>query len=134
MIKTLSAIAVAAMLAGAVTLLPGLSMQVQANVPAAGKTDRADLQASCEQQSWPYYDRACLRDHGRNAGRPAAVRIVTTDRVEAANPNTRAELAPLWTSIEALQASVPAWAKAMRTDVALGNSMPVRMTLALRAQ
>lgn len=134
MIKTLSAIAVAAMLAGAVTLLPGLSMQVQANVPAAGKSDRADLQPACEQQSWPYYQRDCLRDHGRNAGRPAAVRIVTADRVDAANPNTRFELAPLWTSVEALQSSVPAWAKVMRTESALGNTMPVRISLALRAQ
>ena len=134
MIKTISAIAVAALLAGAVTLLSGLSMQVQANVPAAGKTDRADMQPACEQQSWPYYQRECLRDHGRNAGRSAAVRIVTTDRVEAANPNTRAELAPLWTSIAALQSSVPAWARVMRTESALGNTMPVRISFALRAQ
>jgi len=134
MIKTISAIAVAALLAGAVTLLPGLSMQVQANVPAAGKTDRADLPPACAQQSWPYYQRDCLRDHGRNAGRSAAVRIVTADRVEIANPNTRLALAPLWTSVEALQTSVPAWAKVMRTGSVLGNTMPVRVSHALRAQ
>lgn len=134
MMKTISAIAVAAVLAGAATLLPGLVLQVQANAPVAGKTDRADLQPVCEQQSWPYYDRACLRDHSRNAGRSVAVRIVATDRVAAANPQTRPELAPLWTSVSALQTAVPAWAKKLPTDGSLAAASPVRITFARLGQ
>lgn len=78
--ETLPAIALATMLAGAVTLIPVLSPSVKASAPAAGKTDRLET-TTCDLRSWPYYDASCLRDLSRNAGRGQKVRIVSTDRV-----------------------------------------------------
>lgn len=130
--KTASAIAAAALLAAAISLLPGFSPQVAASVPAAAvKSDRADAPADCAHHGWPYYDTACLRDGARNAGRARPVRIVTTDRLAFDDPRTDITLAPLWTSVEALQTAVPAWASAMATDGTLAHAAPVRLTLAL---
>jgi hypothetical protein len=86
MLKTLSAMALAA-LVGAAVLLPAMSPQVSANAPRPGaKSDLADIPAACERQGWPYYDAACLRDENRNAGRVPLVRVVTTDRVTLKQP------------------------------------------------
>jgi hypothetical protein len=84
MIKTISAIATAAVIAGTVTLLPMLSPSVEAAAPATvAKGDRLDLYAagSCKLQSWPYYEARCVRDHNQNAGQSRAVRVVSTDRI-----------------------------------------------------
>ncbi len=79
--KALSAFAGLALLAGALSLLPGISPQVEASTPPpVVKSDRADP-AECSRQAWPYYDSACLRDPARNAGRAPRIRIVTTDRL-----------------------------------------------------
>lgn len=112
--KTISAIATAAMIAGAISLLPG--SDVIASAPAASaKTDRADLPQSCTQHSWPYYTTACLRDDSRNAGRVLKVRVVSTDRVAQANPNTHPDLAPHWpVALAELQIAVPGWARATK--------------------
>ena len=85
MLKTVSAIAAfAALAAAAIIVLPGFSLDVEASAPAIGaKSDRADA-ADCELRSWPYYDRSCLRDESRNAGRVQQVRLVTTDRIRDA--------------------------------------------------
>jgi hypothetical protein len=109
--KTISAVAAAASIAGAITLVQG--SDVNASAPAASaKTDRADLQQNCDQQGWPYYQIACLRDDTRNAGRVLSVRMISTDRVPQANPNTRLDLAPHWPVMLAqLQIAAPAWAK-----------------------
>jgi hypothetical protein len=109
--KTISAIAAAALIAGAISLLPG--SDVEASAPAASvKTDRADLQPSCAQQGWPYYKTACLHDDSRNAGRVLKVRVVSTDRVPEANPNTRHDLTPHWpVALAELQIAVPVWAR-----------------------
>ena len=109
--KTISALAAAALIAGAITLVQG--SDVNASAPAASaKTDRADLQQSCEQQGWPHYQVSCLRDDNRNAGRVLTMRVISTDRIPLANPNTKPDLAPHWpVMISQLQIAAPAWAK-----------------------
>jgi hypothetical protein len=87
MLKTVSLIAAAAVLAGAAMLLPAITPEAAAVAPVpATKSDRADTPASCDRQGWPYYDANCLHDESRNAGRVRQVRIVTTDRVELDQP------------------------------------------------
>jgi hypothetical protein len=82
--KAFAALLAAAGIAGALTLLPGLSGGVSASVPNSSlKTDRYDA-ADCARQGWPYYGRECLKDHSRNAGRAQQVRLVSTDRIYAA--------------------------------------------------
>ena len=80
--KTISAIAAAALVAGAVTILPGASDQVSASAPIkAGKSDRLDIRplgTHCSQQAWPYFEAHCLRDRRQSDARPA--RVVTTER------------------------------------------------------
>jgi len=79
--KAISALTAAAALAGVVTFLPGLNGDVSATVsPLSSRGDRYDA-ADCEQKSWPYYGRECLKDPSRNAGRAVAARLVTTDRL-----------------------------------------------------
>lgn len=81
MFKTLSAFTAAAILAGAVTLIPLLSPRVEASAPQpVAKSDRIET-AACDLRSWPYYETSCLRDASRNAGRGQKVRIVSTDRI-----------------------------------------------------
>ena len=79
MIKALSAIAVAALVAATLTILPGFAPQVEASVPQAlAKGDRLDIHR-CSQQAWPNFDASCLRQAGtRTVVRQA--RLVTADR------------------------------------------------------
>ena len=83
MIKTLSAIAVAAFIAAALTVLPGFAPQVEASVPAAlAKGDRLDIRTggrSCSQQAWPNFEASCLRVAGAKTMIREA-RLVTADR------------------------------------------------------
>ena len=81
MIKTLSAVAIAAFVAAALTVLPGFAPQVEASVPQAlAKADRLDIHAvgrDCSEQAWPNFEASCLRvagyqDHG--PGSPAGHR------------------------------------------------------------
>jgi hypothetical protein len=83
MIKTLSAIAIAACVAAALTVLPGFAPQVEASVPQAlAKADRLDVRAigtGCSRQAWPNFEASCLRAAGtKNMIRQA--RLVTADR------------------------------------------------------
>ena len=83
MIKTLSAIAIAASVAAALTVLPGFAPKVEASTPQAlAKSDRLDVHAvgvSCSQQAWPNFEASCLRVAGsRTMIREA--RLVTADR------------------------------------------------------
>jgi hypothetical protein len=83
MIKTLSAIAIAAFIAAALTVLPGFAPQVEASVPVAlAKGDRLEVRTaspSCSQQAWPNFEASCLRVAGtRTMIREA--RLVTADR------------------------------------------------------
>jgi hypothetical protein len=83
MIKALSAVAVAAFVATALTILPGFAPQVEASVPAPlAKGDRLDIREAgrnCSQQAWPNFEASCLRAAGsRIVVREA--RLVTADR------------------------------------------------------
>jgi hypothetical protein len=83
MIKALSAIAVAASVAGALTILPGFAPQVEASVPAPlAKADRLDIHqaaSTCSQQAWPNFEASCLRVAGSKMLIREA-RLVTADR------------------------------------------------------
>ena len=83
--KTISAIAAAALVAGAITILPGASDQVSASAPLnSGKGDRLDIRMvgpKCSEQAWPYYEAKCPKDSRQPMGQAKNVRVVTTDRV-----------------------------------------------------
>jgi hypothetical protein len=83
MIKAISAIAVAAFVAAALTILPGFAPKVEASVPQAlAKGDRLDVHPvgrDCSQKAWPNFEASCLRVAGsRMVIREA--RLVTADR------------------------------------------------------
>jgi hypothetical protein len=81
MIKALSAIAIAAFIAAALTILPGFAPQVEASVPVAlAKADRLDIKTGdCAQQAWPNIQASCLRAAGSKALIREA-RLVTAER------------------------------------------------------
>jgi len=81
MIKALSAIAIAAFIAAALTILPGFAPQVEASVPAPlAKADRLDVRSGgCAQQSWPNIEASCLRVPGSKMLVREA-RLVTAER------------------------------------------------------
>ena len=83
MIKTLSAVAIAAFVAAALTVLPGFAPKVEASVPQAlAKADRLDIHtvgAGCSQQSWPNFEASCLHVAGSKTMIRQA-RLVTADR------------------------------------------------------
>lgn len=85
MIKTVTAISAAALVAGVITFLPITTPTVEASTPqAAPKADRIDVRAggtACSQRGWPHYEPACLRDAREAAGAARAVRIISTDRL-----------------------------------------------------
>jgi hypothetical protein len=68
MIKAISAVAAAALVAAALTILPGFAPKVEASVPPAlAKADRLDVHAAgrdCSQQAWPNFEPSCLRAAG----------------------------------------------------------------------
>ncbi|WP_441236347.1 hypothetical protein [Bradyrhizobium sp. 930_D9_N1_4] len=83
MIKTISAIAIAAFVAAALTVLPGFAPAVEASVPQPlAKSDRLDIRSigkDCSQQAWPNFEASCLRQAGSKANIREA-RLVTADR------------------------------------------------------
>ena len=83
MIKALSAIAVAAFIAAALSILPGFAPQVEASVPQAlAKGDRLDIHSvgrNCSDQAWPNFEASCLRVAGSKIMIRQA-RLVTADR------------------------------------------------------
>ena len=85
MIKALSAIAIAAFIAAALTVLPGFAPQVEASVPVAmAKGDRLDIRPvgrDCSQQAWPNFEMSCLRKIGSKAMVKVEARVVRTDRL-----------------------------------------------------
>src|SRR5258705_8474604 len=80
--KPIWEIVAAALVAGAVSVFPGLGA-VEARTPApVVKGDRLDIRplgTACSQQAWPYFEPSCLRDRTRSTGRARTVKIVTTD-------------------------------------------------------
>jgi hypothetical protein len=83
MIKALSAIAFAALIATALTILPGFAPTVEASVPQVlAKGDRPDIRTvgkDCSQQAWPNFEASCLRAAGTKSMIREA-RLVTADR------------------------------------------------------
>jgi hypothetical protein len=80
MIKAISAVAAAAVVAAGLTVLPAFTPQVEASVPhVLAKGDRLDIHRDCAQQSWPNFDAACLRSAGNGSVRQA--RVVSVDHV-----------------------------------------------------
>jgi len=83
MIKALFAVAIAAFVAAALTLLPGFAPRVEASVPQAlAKGDRLDIHTvgpGCSQKAWPNFEASCLRVAGSKITIREA-RLVTADR------------------------------------------------------
>ena len=83
MIKAISAVAAAACIAAALTVLPGFAPQVEASVPQVlAKGDRLDVHPigrSCSEQAWPNFDASCLRSASTKREVRQA-RLVTADR------------------------------------------------------
>jgi hypothetical protein len=83
MIKAFYAIAVAALVAAALTVLPGFAPQVEASVPQAlAKGDRLDIRSvgrDCSEQAWPNFEASCLRVAGSKTVIREA-RLVSADR------------------------------------------------------
>jgi hypothetical protein len=90
MTKTFAAVAAAAFIAALATILPGMTA-VSANTPEqagaqqpAAKADRLIVPAAaCTPRAWPYTDSDCTFA-ARWQGETRAVRLVTTDRLDAA--------------------------------------------------
>lgn len=84
MLKTLSAVAAAAIVAAAIAVMPGFATQVDASVPVAGKkADRLDIRpigTECSQKAWPYFENGCLRNAGNRTMPRQQVRIVSAER------------------------------------------------------
>jgi hypothetical protein len=85
MLKSVYAIAAAAIVAAAFVATLSLTQPVEARGSAPGaKADRADLRplaGDCSQKAWPYFEAACLRDARNPYGEARQVRIVSTDRL-----------------------------------------------------
>ena len=83
MIKALSAIAIAALIAAGLTVLPGFAPQVEASVPQPlAKADRLDIRPvgrDCSEQAWPNIEASCLRAAG-SKGTVRQARLVSADR------------------------------------------------------
>jgi hypothetical protein len=83
MIKALSAVAIAAFIAAALTILPGFAPQVEASTPQPlAKSDRLDVHPvgrNCSERAWPNFEASCLRSAGTTTTIREA-RLVTADR------------------------------------------------------
>ena len=58
--------------------------EVKATVPASRAPQQQRTIDPCQQQVWPYYQSACVRDDRRLAGQAASVRFISADRPQAA--------------------------------------------------
>lgn len=85
---SVSAILLAALIAGTFTILPSFSDKVVAKAPInSGKGDRLDVRplgTQCSEQAWPYFEASCLRDKRIAMGKVKDSRVVTTDRISVA--------------------------------------------------
>ena len=71
-------------LIGSVAPFAVSSAEVKAIAPAKSAPLQQRTIDPCLQQVWPYYQSACVRDDRRPAGQAASVRVVSTDRPQAA--------------------------------------------------
>jgi hypothetical protein len=85
LLPPVSAVLLAALVAGAYTIIPGASDRVVASAPLnSGKGDRLDIRplgTQCSEQAWPYFEARCLRDRRMALGQAKPARIVSADRV-----------------------------------------------------
>ena len=83
MIKAISAVVAAALVAAALTILPGFAPKVEASVPQVlAKGDRLDVHPvgrDCSQKAWPNFEASCLRVAGSMTAIREA-RLVTAER------------------------------------------------------
>ena len=87
LVRPVSAVALAATIAAAITILPTLSDRVDASAPIVVAIAAAPVPVTgkCAEQHWPYMASDCLRDGRKAEGQAKAVsRIVTPDRKMAA--------------------------------------------------
>jgi hypothetical protein len=82
--RSFVSVAIAALVAAALTVLPGFAPQVEASVPhALAKGDRLDIRPvgrDCSQQAWPHFEASCLRVAGSKTATIREARLVTADR------------------------------------------------------
>jgi hypothetical protein len=85
-VGSISAIALAALAAATVTILPSFSGTVVAKAPMhAGKGDRLDIRplgAQCSENGWPYFEAGCMRDNRSAMGKAKVTRVITADRLQ----------------------------------------------------
>jgi hypothetical protein len=83
MIKSLTALAIFALLGASVIALPGFAPKVEASeTTALVKGDRLEIlpvAANCMQQVWPNFDGSCLR-HSESGALVREARLVTARR------------------------------------------------------
>ena len=83
MIRAISAVTFAALVAAGLTLLPGFAPQVEASTPQAlAKSDRLDVRPigrNCSENAWPNFEASCLRGVSAKTVVHQA-RLVTADR------------------------------------------------------
>jgi hypothetical protein len=83
MIKSLTALAIFALLGASVIALPGFAPRVEARETAAlAKADRLEIRSiarNCAQQVWPNFDGSCLR-HSEAGSVVREARLVTARR------------------------------------------------------
>jgi hypothetical protein len=85
MLKLIAAVCVAALLAGILVFIPGMTSVVQAHIYSI-KGDRLDVRphgAACSERAWPYFEASCLRNTNTPTRQAHPVRLVTADRVAA---------------------------------------------------
>jgi len=91
MLRTIYVVVAAAIVAGAFVTALSIADQVDARASAPGaKADRADtrpLGGQCSQNSWPYFEAACLRDMRNPFGQAHGARFVSPDRGMAVAAN-----------------------------------------------
>jgi hypothetical protein len=61
MLKSLSALAILALLGGSVVALPYISQVEAGETVALAKGDRLDIRSDCSEQVWPNISSHCLR-------------------------------------------------------------------------
>ncbi len=96
---SISAVVLAALIAGTMTILPSFSDQVAASAPIhSGKGDRLDIRplgSNCSEQAWPYFEAGCLRDQRSARGKAKTARIVA--------PTASSDQTKRWTARTALR-------------------------------
>jgi hypothetical protein len=83
MIKLVAAVSAAALLAGALVLMTGMSSTVEAQKYAI-KGDRLDVHTygtACSNRGWPYFETSCLRDPHSSLRQARVIRNVSPDRI-----------------------------------------------------